>query len=97
VAPRTARYAGGDTSEIYMLRTLIVVMAASCFAGPAQADWWIVRSSDKECLVVDLEPKGEGVTKIGKDSYKTKEQAEIDAKRICKEPSLAPKLDPEDQ
>ena len=81
-----------------MLRILTVVaIAANCFAGPALADWWIVRSSDKECLVVDLEPTGEGVTKIGKGSYQTKEQAEVDAKSLCKEPTLAPKPDSEDQ
>ncbi|HEX7533315.1 MAG TPA: hypothetical protein VF340_08765 [Methyloceanibacter sp.] len=76
---------------------IVVAIAASSFSGPALADWWIVRSSDKECLVVDLEPKGEGITKIGKASYQTKEQAEADAKRLCKEPTLAPKPDPEDQ
>ena len=81
-----------------MTRILIVVsMAASCFAEPALADWWIVRSSDKECLVVDLEPTDKSVTKIGKDSYQTEEQAEVDAKGLCKEPTLAPKPDPEDQ
>ncbi len=81
-----------------MLRILIVVaIVASSFAGPALADWWIVRSSDKECLVVDLEPTDKSVTKIGKESYQTKEQAEVDAKSLCKEPTLAPKPDPEDQ
>ena len=81
-----------------MLRVLIVgAIAATSFAGPALADWWIVRSSDQECLVVDLEPTDKSVTKVGKDSYQTKEQAEADAKRLCKEPTLAPKPDPEDQ
>ncbi len=81
-----------------MLRILIVgAIAAISFAGPALADWWIVRSSDQECLVVDLEPTGKGVTKIGKDSYQTKEQAEADAKGLCKEPTLAPKPDPDDE
>jgi hypothetical protein len=81
-----------------MLRILIVgAIAATSFAGPALADWWIVRSSDQECLVVDLEPTDKSVTKIGKDSYQTKEQAEVDAKGLCKEPTLAPKPDPEDE
>jgi hypothetical protein len=57
------------------------------FSTPALANWWIVRSSDKKCLVVDIEPKGEdrGITKIGKDAYQTEEQAEADVKRLCKE------------
>jgi len=81
-----------------MLRVLIVgAIAATSFAGPALADWWIVRSSDQECLVVDLEPTDKSVTKVGKDSYQTKEQAEADAKGLCKEPTLAPKPDPEDE
>jgi hypothetical protein len=57
------------------------------FSTPALANWWIVRSSDEKCLVVDTEPKGEdrGITKIGKDAYQTEEQAEADVKRLCKE------------
>jgi hypothetical protein len=48
------------------------------------AEWWIVRSSDETCLVVDIEPKGQerGITKIGKDAYQTAEQAEADVKRL---------------
>jgi hypothetical protein len=85
---------GIRTARITMPRTLIVaVIVASSFAGPALADWWLVRSSDQECLVVDIKPTGKGVTKIGKDSYKTAEEAEADAKKLCKEPTLAPKLD----
>jgi hypothetical protein len=80
-----------------MPRTLIVAaIVASSFAGPALADWWLVRSSDQECLVVDIEPTGKDITKIGKDSYKTAEEAEADAKRLCKEPMTAPKLDSND-
>jgi hypothetical protein len=80
-----------------MPRTLIVAaIVASSFAGPALADWWLVRSSDQECLVVDIEPTGKDITKIGKDSYKTAEEAEADAKRLCKEPTIAPKLDSDD-
>jgi len=61
---------------------LLGVLAAT----PAFANWWIVRSSDETCLVVAIEPTGKekGITKIGKDSYPTAEQAEADVKRICK-------------
>jgi SepF-like predicted cell division protein (DUF552 family) len=54
--------------------------------GPALADWWIVRASDKQCLVVDIEPTGKdkSVTKIGKTVYPTREEAEADVKRLCK-------------
>jgi hypothetical protein len=54
---------------------------------PAFADWWIVRASDKQCLVVDIEPTGEdkSVTKIGKKAYPTREAAEADVQRLCKQ------------
>jgi hypothetical protein len=67
---------------ILVVGTVMVVS----FAQPALADWWIVRSSDQKCLVVDIEPTGKGVTKIGKDSYKTEKEAETDAKKLCKTP-----------
>ena len=53
---------------------------------PARAGWWIVRASDKQCLVVDIEPRGKdkSVTKIGKTVYPTREEAEADVKRLCK-------------
>jgi hypothetical protein len=75
-----------------MRGTIIIgVIVASSFAGPALADWWIVRSSDQKCLVVDVEPTGKGVTKIGKNSYRTAEEAEADAKKFCEEPTLKPR------
>ena len=76
---------------------LVGALLASGFARPALADWWIVRSSDQECLVVDVEPTAKDVTKIGKDSYKTAEEAEADAKKLCTEPTLPPKPDSDDE
>ena len=71
-----------------MGRSLLVVTLAiaGTFASPAFAKWWIVRSSDETCLVVDIEPTGKekGITKIGKDFYPTAEQAEADLKQLCK-------------
>ena len=56
-------------------------------ANSALANWWLVRSSDGKCLVVDVEPtdKDKDVTKLGKDVYQSVEQAQADAKRLCKE------------
>ena len=53
----------------------------------ALANWWIVRASDKKCLVVDMEPTGKdkNVTKIGQEVYLTREEAEADVKRLCKQ------------
>ena len=56
------------------------------FPNPALANWWIVRASDKQCLVVDIEPTGkdESVTRIGRMVYPTREEAEAEVKRLCK-------------
>jgi len=54
--------------------------------GVALGNWWIVRASDKKCLVVDLEPIGKdgSVTRIGRLVYPTREEAEAEVKRLCK-------------
>ena len=55
--------------------------------NPVLASWWIIRASDKKCLVVDIEPTGKdkSVTRIGKEAYSTREQTEADVKRLCKQ------------
>jgi hypothetical protein len=75
-------------------RSLLIAAALIGSSTPALSNWWIVRSSDEKCLVVDIEPKPEdkGVTKIGKDAYPTAEQAEADVKRLCRE-TAQPKTD----
>ena len=68
---------------------LIAVLLLLAFVYPAFANWWIVRAADNKCLVVDIEPSGndKDITKVGKDVYQTREQAEADVKRVCKEDS----------
>jgi hypothetical protein len=65
--------------------TAVVLMFSA--TNPALASWWLVRSSDGKCLVVDIEPtdKDKNITKIGKDAYQSTDEAEADAKRICKD------------
>ena len=67
-------------------RLVSIVVLSIAFANPAFANWWIVRSSDGECLVVDIEPTSKDVTKVGNGTYQTQEQAEADGKTLCKEP-----------
>jgi hypothetical protein len=90
-----ARLAGGCSSNakpveargpLMPCRLTLIAVFSIAFANPALANWWIVRSSDGECLVVDLEPTSNDVAKVGNGVYQTKEQAEADAKRLCKEP-----------
>jgi hypothetical protein len=68
---------------------LIAVLLLLAFVDPAYAKWWIVRAADNKCLVVDIQPSGndKDITKVGKDVYQTREQAEADVKRVCKEDS----------
>ena len=79
------------------MRGLLAITVVLTFSAttPAFANWWVVRSSDETCLVVDIEPTGKekGITKIGKDSYPTAKQAEADVKRLCKS-QAKPKRNP---
>jgi SepF-like predicted cell division protein (DUF552 family) len=71
------------------MRRLLISTVVSMFftTNTAQASWWLVRSSGGKCLVVDIEPtdKDKNITKIGKDAYQLADEAEADAKRICKD------------
>jgi hypothetical protein len=67
-----------------------LLVHAAVFAGilapvPSFAKWWIVRSSDEKCLVVDVEPfpGDKDVIRLGKASYQTEQDAEADLKRLC--------------
>jgi hypothetical protein len=74
---------------------LFAVLLVLASVDPALANWWIVRAADGKCLVVDIEPSGndKDVTKVGKNVYESREQAEADVKKVCKEnpPPRTPK------
>jgi hypothetical protein len=59
------------SSEMPRLLTFIAVVLMFSATSPTLASWWLVRSSDGKCLVVDIEPtdKDKNITKIGKDAY----------------------------
>ena len=82
-----------------MLSVCIAVVQMFSAANSALASWWLVRSSDGKCLAVDIEPtdKDKNVTKIGKDVYQSADQAEDDAKRLCKETKKPDQSAPNDQ
>jgi len=69
---------------------IIAGLVLGVFVKPALAEWWIVRSADGVCLVVDIQPTGKDptVTKVGKDSYQTETEANADLKRLCEEPKV---------
>jgi hypothetical protein len=70
---------------------LIAVLLLLAFVDPAYAKWWIVRAADNKCLVVDTEPSrnDKDITKVGKDVYQTREQAEADVKRVQRRVAFA--------
>jgi hypothetical protein len=72
---------------VYVYEFVLIGALLLAIPDPALANWWIVRASDKKCLVVDIEPTGKdkSVIKIGKEAYLTREEAEADVKRLCKE------------
>jgi len=41
------------------MRSFLICTVLIALSTPAIANWWIVRSSDGTCLVVDIEPKAE--------------------------------------
>ena len=70
-----------------MAYRFLLIAVLLLLADQAFANWWIVRAADNKCLVVDIKPSGndKDITKVGKDVYETREQAEADVKKICKE------------
>jgi hypothetical protein len=72
--------------RVFLLTGSLLLGYSAATSTRAFANWWIVRSSDETCLVVDIEPTDneKGITKIGKESYPTAEEAEADVKRLCK-------------
>jgi hypothetical protein len=72
---------------MYMRHILAVALILGC-AAPAFAakGFWIVRGADKKCVVVDTEPMATEttVTRVGKNIYVTREEAEADLAVVCK-------------
>jgi hypothetical protein len=71
---------------MYLRHALAVALIVSC-AAPAFAGkgFYIVRGPDKECTVVETEPTATEttVTRVGKDVYVTREEAEADVAVVC--------------
>jgi hypothetical protein len=68
----------------------VAVLMTSFAPGSAFGDWWIVRSSDEKCLVVDVEPTpATGVTKIGKDKYGSAQEAEAVPSQLLRRTACA--------
>ena len=72
---------------MYLRHALALALIIGCTV-PAYAakGFWIVRGPDKKCTVVETEPMATEttVTKVGKDVYVTREEAEADLAVVCK-------------
>ena len=78
----------------FRTRLATLLFIATLIPTSAVADWWIVRSSDEKCLVVDTEPTpGRNTTKIGKDRYSSVEEAEADVNTFAKVKAMVSSVD----
>jgi hypothetical protein len=61
----------------HALACIVIVLIFST-TNSALASWWLVRSSEGKCLVVNIEPTDQDktVTKIGNEAYQSADQAE---------------------
>jgi hypothetical protein len=72
---------------MYLKQALALALIVGC-AAPAFAakGFWVVRGADKKCVVVETEPMATDttVTRVGKNIYVTREEAEADLAVVCK-------------
>jgi hypothetical protein len=70
------------------LRHALAIALILGYATPtfAAKGFWIVRGPDKKCTVVETEPSATEttITKVGKDVYVTRKEAEADLAVVCK-------------
>jgi hypothetical protein len=67
-----------------LVGALLLAFAAPAMAG--KAGFYIVRGEDNKCKVVETAPAATEttITKVGKDTYVTREEAEADVAVVCK-------------
>ena len=69
----------------------LVFVLSAVAPATTYADWWIVRSADERCLVVDIEPTTQNdVTRVGKDKYGSVREAEADANAFAASMTAGP-------
>lgn len=68
----------------YVLAAALIV--GSAFPAFAEKGFYIVRGPDKKCTVVDVAPSATEttVTRVGKNVYVTREEADADLAVVCK-------------
>jgi hypothetical protein len=72
---------------MYLRHVLALALIAGCTAPAfATKGFYIVRGPDKKCAVVETAPATSEttITKVGKDVYVSREEAEADVAVVCK-------------
>jgi hypothetical protein len=70
-----------------LLRFVLTAALALSAATPAFADYWIVRSPDRTCAIVDEQPDtaDDSIQVVGQQLYVTREAAEEDMQVACQQ------------
>ena len=70
-----------------LLRLALTAPLAIGAVAPAFADYWIVRSPDRTCAIVDEQPDSadESIHVVGQQLYVTREAAEEDMQVACRQ------------
>ena len=65
-------------------RLLAVAIAATAFATPAFADFFIVREGTGPCRIVEVRPTDTKIIVVGNKTYTVRAEAEKDLAVVCK-------------
>jgi hypothetical protein len=66
-------------------KLLIAALAASAFATPALADFFIVREGPTgQCRIVETRPTDTKIVVVGNKAYKVRAEAEKELAVVCK-------------
>jgi hypothetical protein len=65
-------------------RLLAVAIAATAFATPAFAEFFIVREGTGPCRIVEVRPTDTKIIVVGNKTYAVRAEAEKDLAVVCK-------------
>lgn len=66
-------------------KLLAAAIAATAFATPALADFWIVREGPTgQCKIVETRPTDTKIVIVGNKAYKVRAEAEKELTVVCK-------------
>ena len=66
------------------MKLLAVAIAATAFATPAFADFFIVREGTGPCRIVEIRPTDTEIIVVGNKTYTVRAEAEKEMAVVCK-------------